>query len=91
MRNFITDDVSFSLNSSVTICLNLCVLSLCTDGKKVKKKKPEKDKEEPEKEKEKEPKKKTKSAPKKKKGETSMFFLVFFFFGLILTFLSVDY
>lgn len=40
------------------------------DGKKVKKKKPEKDKEEPGKEKEKEPKKKAKSAPKKKKGES---------------------
>lgn len=38
------------------------------DGKKVKKKKPEKDKEEPEKEKEKETKKKVKSVPKKKKG-----------------------
>lgn len=42
------------------------------DGKKVKKKKPEKDKEEPENEKEKEPKKKVKSAPKKKKGTSSM-------------------
>lgn len=40
----------------------------CTDGKKVKKLKPEKDKEETEKEKAKEPKKKIKSVPKKKKG-----------------------
>lgn len=48
--------------------LNHFLLINTIDGKKVKKKKPEKDKEEPEKEKEKEPKKKTKSAPKKKKG-----------------------
>nr|XP_015814122.2 tubby-related protein 1 [Nothobranchius furzeri] len=41
--------------------------STIQNGKKVKKKIPEKDKEEPEKEKEKEPKKKAKSAPKKKK------------------------
>lgn len=40
------------------------------DGKKVKKKKPEKDKEKPEKEKEKETKKKPKSALKKKKGKS---------------------